>query len=281
VPAAEIGQLPSEIKGVLLACAFLDAGEAIFAALGDGDRAPCLAAWRALGRLGADERERTLATWRAEAASGLASGIEQIHPSWIRDVLAEEPASLLEHVRESLPAVLRPSLGAPRGRAGADPTAEIVNGVLGRDIVRIALAALAPLCEGGGPLAERLSKLGFEALEDEIARTGASVLGRSLVGSAPAVCARAMALVGEPLATVIAQALGERVSEDESRAASKRVAANVDVSAQTPRQRLLFIGLASLKEALEAESPGSAARVAGRLPVELGRRLLTRRRRWE
>jgi hypothetical protein len=274
VSFAEIPQLSSEIKGVLLAFAALDVGESGSFALADEDRTPCLEAWRALGRLDPDGRARYLANLRLEAESGLPAGFEELHPSWIEDALAGEPACLLEQIGESLPAALRLTVGAAFRGSATKASAERRNGALRRDVVRIAFAHLAPFCEGGGPLAARLSRLGLDALKDEITRIGARVLGRSLVGADAAVRARAMALAGEPWAKVIAQALGEEGVGEAGKAAARQVAANVDVTVHTAGERLLFIGLASLKEALQAESKSSAPRVAGRLPIVLGRRLL-------
>lgn len=240
-------QIGDEIRGILLGSRVLGAGEAALQAIAGREREACLDAWRGLEHLSPAEREPILAQWRARAATGLPSGIEALHPSWTDFALAEAPAAL---------------------RAGSPPPA----------IAAIAFAPLAPLCPDGradcGPLATRLCALGFEALETEVTRVGARTLAHALAGADVAARARRLGEVGEPWASLMIEAFSEPVSATERKAALLLAASNLQPSARTPAERLRDIGLAALTAQLEAEHPGSRFRVAGRLPAELGRRLL-------
>jgi hypothetical protein len=272
VAGRDLDAVAGETKGVLLAVLSLDDGAAVFAGMGEGEREHCSRAWAALVRLEEAAMGDLFERWRAELATGLPSGLARLHPSWIEDALAGEPPHLLALLRGCLPASrpgsLPASLGSADHRSG-----------LRSDLARVAFGHLAPLCENpAGPLATSLSALPFEALMDEVGRLGARTLARSLAGSEPAVRARAMAVAGEPWATVMAQAFGQAasrpVSEDERQAAVAQVAGSVALPAHTPGERLLHIGMATLAADLAAEHPGSRFRVAGRLPAQLGRRLL-------
>jgi hypothetical protein len=271
VAARNLGQLSGETKGVLLAFVVLDAGEAACAALAASEREVISAAWQALGRLQKSERDGLLADWRAEVASILPAGFEELHPSWIEDALVGEPPYLIERLRDIVPGVFRPvldkllPLSVPLG-AHAVPAA---------DVAHLAFGHLGPLCDGeSGPLAASLTALPFDGLLNEVTRMGARTLGHSLVGSDAAVRSRAMAMAGPPWAGIIGQAIGESISDDERRASAAHVAGPVDTTACTSSDRLLHIGLRAVQVVLSEEHPGSLARVAGRLPAGLGRRLL-------
>ena len=279
--AGALGQLGSETKGVLLAFVLLDADGVTFAALADDEREPIFDAWRSLGSLVEDERNRLLAEWRKEVASGLPSGLHRLHPSWIEDALVDEPPYLLEQLLVCVPGVLRPLVEERPGEAA--PSTRALSGPHLAIASRIAFGPLAPLCEGHcGPLAANLCALTFAALIDEVTRLGARTLGRSLgrslVGPDVAARARAMAMAmtmtGEPWASAIRETLGEVISDDDRRAAAVCVASSVDTAARSPSERLLSMGLSALRSQLLTEHPGSLSRVAGRLPAALGRRLL-------
>jgi hypothetical protein len=274
VAARELGQLSSETKGVLLALVVLDAGEAACAGLAAMEREGIFQAWRALGRLPEKERAVLLAGWRAEAARILPAGFEALHPSWIEDALATEPPYLIESLRGGLPGIFHPVLDNLLART-APTECGPASAVSVSDLTYLAFGHLVPLCEGEvGALAARLCAMPFGALLDEVTRMGARILGHSLVGSDAAVRSRAMAMAGPPWGELIGRALGEAISDEQRRAAAAHVAGAVDSAACTPAERLLHIGLRGLEVALSEEPPGSLARVAGRLPAGLGRRLL-------
>lgn len=278
VAARGLDMVAGETKGFLLAVCALEDGGAALTVMGEGERERLFEAWRALGQLAEDARNRLLDSWRAELASGLPNGIERLHPSWIEAALAGEPPYLVELLRDCLATRLCPAVDEPLQAVALQGDAANRR-VLQHDLARVAFSHLAPLCEGergseGGPLADRLCALTLDELTDEVARAGARTLARSLAGSDAAVRARAMALTGEPWATIMAQAFAQPASDDERKAAVAHVAATVAVAAHTPRERLLHVGLATLAPDLAAESRVSRGRVAGRLPAELGRRLL-------
>ncbi len=81
-------------------------------------------------------------------------------------------------------------------------------------------------------------------------------------------------MAGPPWADVIERAANEAISNEVRMVAAASVAGPMDKNARTPSDRLLDIGLRALASTLSSEHPGSLARVAGRLPVPLGRRLL-------
>lgn len=253
MPVRDFGPSSGETKGVLLALAVLDAGECACAVLAGSARQAIFDAWHALARLTAEEREGLLARWRGEVASGL----ELLHPSWIEEALAGEPAHLVERLRTP------------------DPTQSPAWAVCDADLAHLAFDGLAPLCGSAlGPLAARLCALSFDDLVGEVRRWGARTLGRSLAGSDAGVRSRAMALAGPPWAALIGQAVCEAVSDEERQAATAQVAGPVNTTAHTSSDRLLHIGLRALRAALAEEHPGAVAQVAGRLPAPLGRVLL-------
>jgi len=263
-------------RGVLLGVFAMDADEAVINRFEGARGERCATAWRALLRMDEDARAARLECWRKEAASALPAGIERLHPSWIDEVLAGEPARIVRALCAALPAGivgrLKTTVAAAHVDRGADAR---LPEAAERDLCRVALAHLFPLCEGeGGRLAEELGSLEPEELLAEITRLGARTLGRSLVGQAASVRARIMAAAGEPWAVTIAEGSTERISSEERKAALVAASRPVPAAVRTMRDRLLHIGLIALRAELAAEAPGSLSRVLGRLPVELGRRLL-------
>ena len=248
--SAEI--VEGEMRGILLAVELLGADEAALQALDEQRRESCARAWRTLCALDEPARARTIAAWRAEAASALPAGLSRLHPSWIEEALAGE--------RTEVVAAIRPAPTA--ARAIREETA--------RELARLAFGRLAPLCEStAGSLGQSLCDLEFEELLSEVTRRGARVVGRSLAGAAPS-----MASAGEPWAQDIAAASLATVSSAERAAATVDASAPAASEGRTARERMLAIGLASLKAELKAEGAGSPFRVAGRLPAPLGRSLV-------
>jgi hypothetical protein len=246
-----------EVRGILLAVELLGADEAALQALDEQRCESCARAWRTLRAMDEPARARTIAAWRAEAASALPAGLSRLHPSWIEEALAGERTEVVAAIRAAPPA----------DRAIAEETS--------RELARLAFGRLAPLCESpAGPLAQGLCDLEFEDLLSEVTRVGARVVGRSLAGAAPSLRARAMASVGEPWAQEIAAASLATVSPAERAAAAVHARAAAASERRPARERMLAIGLTSLKAELTAEGSGSPFRVAGRLPAPLGRSLI-------
>lgn len=265
----------SETRGILLAFVLLGAEEEGPLALPAEARNPCLSAWQALAGLGATARSDALATWRAQAESGLALGIEGLHPSWVAAALAGESPEAVACARAALPEALRAGLdgilpGADRGAVQGEIWPDIAA-----TVARLALAPLAPYCEADcGPLAQRLCALPFRVFEEELIRTGARALGHALARTTPSLRARALAWVGSPWAKVMADAFADVPCEDEGKAAAACAAMGARGLGCMAVDRLLGAGLAMLRGSLAEEHPGSLARVAGRLPVALAHELL-------
>jgi hypothetical protein len=276
VAGQELGEITDEAKGALLSLVALAGDEAVFAGLVEDEAAGCAAAWLALGQLEKVFREAVLSAWRARAQGGLPEGLEHLHPSWIAATFAGEPSYLLRYFQGRLPHALGHAVEALMAGAAVEDQDAVMGPQQGHEIEQIALAPLVRLCEGScGPLAAKLCGLEFEALQVEVTRRGARTLAQSLAGADASIQARAMALAGQPWAAVMAEAWGKSISAEERTAARIHASANVYASARTSAERLLHIGLAALKSELAAEGAGSVSRVAGRLPAELGRRLLS------
>jgi hypothetical protein len=276
VATEELGEITDEAKGVLLSVVALGGDEAVLDGLHEPLRGECVAAFRALGRLEGGTREARLSAWRARAHSGLPAGLQSLHPSWIEAALAGEPAYLRRHLQGRLPQPLRAAVENLMTDAAAKDRDLGIGPKHSREIERLAFGHLDQLCEGAcGPLAATLCALDFEALQAEVTRRGARTLGRSLAGTDAIIQARAMSLAGQPWATAMAEALGESLTAEQRMDARKHASGNVHASSRTAAERLQHIGLAALKSELEGEGVSSVFRVAGRLPVELGRRLLS------
>jgi hypothetical protein len=276
--ADEPGTADPETRGILLCLLALGGDESVLGALDEKRQAACAWAWRDLQRAGESLREEILAEWRAEAASPTPQGLDRLHPSWIAMALEDEPAHLVRLIVSDLPEDVR---AYALGVVGGDPEASHDDPIRAcptatkREIVRLALGSLAPLCESAcGPLAETLCGLPFDALLTEATRRGARTVGQSLAGASPALRARAMAATGEPWAQVIGAASTERTSDADRKMALMHANTRIPDSVRTPSDRLLHIGLVVVKFELVAEHPGSLYRVAGRLPAALGRPLL-------
>ena len=276
VRAPEVGEITEEAKGVLLSLVALGGDEAALGGLYEDERAECMAAWRALGELDEEARRALLSVWTVSAHGEATAGIDSLHPTWIEAALEGEPDYLLRHLRGRLPLPLQAVVEKLMTDAPAENQDVGIPAELSREIERLAFEPLARLCEGGcGPIAAWLCALEFEALQVEVIRKGARTLGHSLAGTDASIQARAMALAGQPWAAVMAEAFAETISAEQRRVARMHASANVHASARTAAERLLHVGLAALKSELAEEGAASMLRVAGRLPAELGRSLLS------
>jgi hypothetical protein len=262
-----------ETRGILLSLFALGVPFSALDGIDEERRAVCSEAWHALLAQSEAEGRRILAEWRVEATCTLPRGLELLHPSWIAAALEGEPSHIIRLLLDDLPQPLRATvLGMPGfGLSPAEETGSCPAATK-REVARLAFGWLAPLCESTcGPLAEALFGLAFDALLAEVTRRGARIVGQSLAGAPPALRARAMAAAGEPWAQVIGEVAAASLSEAERKVAMNHANVRIPDSARTPAERLLHVGLAALKSELAAEHPGSVCRVAGRLPVSLGR----------
>ncbi len=130
------------------------AEEASLDALDENRRQSCSKAWRALRAVGVEAQAQIRAEWLREAASGLPMGLERLHPSWIHEALAGEPAYLLRTLWSGLPqaagavsvrAVVEGLLDADVGLTMDAPVR--LSAGIHRDIERLAFGWLEPLCE--------------------------------------------------------------------------------------------------------------------------------------
>jgi hypothetical protein len=119
-----------------------------------------------------------------------------------------------------------------------------------------------------------MCRLTFDDLLAEVTRLGARTVGHSLAGAAPAIHARAMASVGEPWAQQLLAAALEPAPKPVHAAAVTLAEAMRGGAPRTPIERLRQVGIQALRADLQAEHSKSIAKVAGRLPADLGRLLL-------
>ena len=268
-----------EARGILLSLLAMGSDESVLEGLHEKCRVVCAKLWQGWLAESDADRARILAEWRAESASALPPGLDGLHPSWILAALEGEPAHIVRIVLRGLPEPLQAMV---RGLPGmlvtdAQPASQTVAQpeAIRREVQRLALGWLAPLCEDVcGALADRLLGLTFDELLSDVTRRGARTVGQSLAGAAPALRARAMVAAGEPWAQVIGQASAESLPEPDRKIAMAHAKTPIPDSARTPRERLLHVGLAVLKSELAAEHEGSLYRVAGRLPAALGRAMI-------
>jgi hypothetical protein len=109
-----------------------------------------------------------------------------------------------------------------------------------------------------------------DALDRELRRRGAEILGVSLRGAAKETIARAAAAAGPELAPVLLEGAAREGSREERDAARDLVAA-ADTSAA--RDIFVELGLRALAASLAAEGASAIEAVAQRMPLAIGRRL--------
>jgi hypothetical protein len=226
-----------------------------------------LRAWLALRDLPHEQRVTALGDLLRDTLAPLPPGIAELHPSWLLEALSGEPAGLARALAEGTP-VAAALDGAGVQAWPLDPEARL-------ELRRLAFASLETLAvEPAGPLGRELAALDGEGLERELCRRGAGTLGLSLAGAPLELRARAMATTGAPWSVEIAAAAARATAPAEREQARQLVARAAGMPALTSVHRLRALGLLALGPLLAAEGAGSALRVAGRLPVELGRALL-------
>ena len=175
-------ELHAEERGLLLGLSLQAMGDAALSRLASSRRQACRDAWQALRTLSRSDRAALLADWIVEARAPFPPGMERLHPSWLAEAIASEPA-------ETWPALL---CGLP-GRQAVESLLELVHrdGAITPDgepwppesvteLQRCVFFQLESLCVGpSGPVGAALCRLGCDELLAEIARRGA-VLERDL-----------------------------------------------------------------------------------------------------
>ena len=170
-------ELHAEERGLLLGLSLLATGDVVLSRLA-GDRREVLRdAWQVLRALPRSGRASLLAGWIVETNAPFPPGIERLHPSWLAEVVACEPAELWPALLCGLPGVqvvesllLESHSGGAIAKAGEDWPADSVA-----ELQRCVFSQLASLCVApSGPLGAGLCRLGCEELLAEVARRGAA-----------------------------------------------------------------------------------------------------------
>ena len=171
-------ELHAEERGLLLGLSLLATGDVVLSRLA-GDRREVLRdAWQVLRALPRSGRASLLAGWIVETNAPFPPGIERLHPSWLAEVVACEPAELWPALLCGLPGVqvvesllLESHSGGAIAQAGEDWPADSVA-----ELQRCVFFQLASLCVApSGPLGAGLCRLGCEELLAEVARRGAAL----------------------------------------------------------------------------------------------------------
>ena len=171
-------ELHAEERGLLLGLSLLATGDVVLSRLA-GDRREVLRdAWQVLRALPRSGRASLLAGWIVETNAPFPPGIERLHPSWLAEVVACEPAELWPALLCGLPGVqvvesllLESHSGGAIAKAGEDWPADSVA-----ELQRCVFSQLASLCVApSGPLGAGLCRLGCEELLAEVARRGAAL----------------------------------------------------------------------------------------------------------
>ena len=237
---------------------------------GDGARA----AWFELRELSHEQRVTALSELLRDTLAPFPPGLAALHPSWLLETLAAETTGLALALTEGTPfAGAVRELARARGEADAQPWPLAPE--VRFELRRLAFVGLEPLTvEPAGPLGAELAAFDGDVLEREVCLRGARTVGTSLSGAPLELRARAMASAGAPWSVEIA-ASAARPTEPSAREQARQVVARASkMPAPTSVQRLRAVGLVTLAPLLVAEGVGSALRVAGRLPVVVGRALL-------
>jgi hypothetical protein len=277
---ALLAALAPEERGLVAGLQLLGAAPGALSALIEGK--PSEGSLTALQAVPRHRRAELLAILMKEIATPLPAGLGELDPSWVEalmaDQLADERPELVRAVLVSLPVAFRLAGEAGLRRRPAEPSTLDLDPEALADLQRILLAPLVALAVGRpGPQGARLAAQPSDELLAEVARVGARTLGQSLAGAPLALRAQVMAGVGSAWSAEIATAAAAPIGDPEREQARALVRAATRVAqAPSPDRRLQTVGVLALAAPLAAEGPVSLARVAGRLPFDLGRLLLDR-----
>jgi len=193
-------ELHAEERGLLLGLSLLASSDVVLSRLAGERRQACGKAWQALRALPRSDRAVLLAGWILDTNAPFPPGMERLHPSWLAEVVASEPADLWPALLCGLPgapavkALLAHAVDAAAKDRGAWPPGGVA------ELQRCVFSQLASLCVGpSGPLGAGLCRLGCEELLAEVASRGAALRQELCVegeASLLAVAARLPATLG-------------------------------------------------------------------------------------
>jgi len=171
-------ELHAEERGLVLGLSLQATGDAVLARLAGHRCEVCRRAWQALRALSRSDRAALLAGWIAEAQAPFPSGMERLHPSWLAEAIASEPAELWPALLSGLPGVqtVETLLSQIRGGGAIKPDGEAWPPESVAELQRCTFSQLAPLCVGpSGPVGAGLCRLGCDELLAEVARRGSAL----------------------------------------------------------------------------------------------------------
>jgi hypothetical protein len=175
----EFDELHAEERGLLLGLSLLGVGDGALAGLAGDRRAVRGKAWQALRDLPRSDRARLLAGWIVETSAPIPPGMERLHPSWLAQVIASEPAELWPALLPGLPGAEAVesllSQSHPAAATAEDRETWPLESVA--ELQRCVFGRLAPLCVGpAGPVGAGLCRLGCDELLAEVGRRGAALV---------------------------------------------------------------------------------------------------------
>jgi hypothetical protein len=236
---------------------------------------------------------------KSEAETGgqveVPGGLNAIHPSWLRYVLAREDLGVA--------AALCTLLESSGVTVGTGPWANTRPAVLSpavlRDLLWLLFGRLSDPApphsqflvdrhhDGTSPGARTVlwHRLGGTVLWRALCERGAAEVGRSLHGADKVMRARAMATVGAPWAQIVEKHASGPVdvpSRDRARLSLARASALAarddlvehDIDKPAPEVRLSFVGLCAARSELSAAGAVALRTIALRLPAVVGRCLM-------
>ena len=168
-------ELHAEERGLLLGLSLQATGDATLSRLTSSRRQACCKAWQALRALSRSDRAALLADWIVEAGAPFPPGMARLHPSWLAEAIAREPAELWPALLCGLPGVqaVEPLLSRVHGESAITADGETWPPKSVAELQGCVFGRLAPLCAGpSGPLGAGLCRLGCDELLAEMDRRG-------------------------------------------------------------------------------------------------------------
>jgi hypothetical protein len=273
---AIFGALTAEGRGFVLGATLLGLDEEAAARLIEPDSGRCGAALQTLGNLPREGKAARLGQLARELGAPYPQGLESVHASWIRKVLAAEPSDLLAALVAGAPPAAREAVAelvSVRARDAGSTENVVLVPEIATELRRFVFVSLVPALPDAGPAVAPLFELGTKELLFEIRRLGARSLGASLATAPVDIRARAMAGVGPALADDLrlASATADKATRHEGESDVKAASEGPGGSVE---ERLEAIGISALERLLRPESPEVRRALAVRLPSRLGRKLL-------
>jgi hypothetical protein len=277
--APNLSDLTPEERGFVLGAGLSGEGSGGGSMLTEPAGGRVAAVLAALAALPRHERAAVLGKIAGDTVFRPPPELAQIHPTWIEAAFEAEPSDIILALVAGLPQELR-EIGWTVVRRRHESADVLVPATIDPELLpevhRFVLAGvLVLLGEGAGPIAVALAGLALPEFIESLARRGAETLGRSLLGAPGPVLARAMASVGPKWADVVAGAAAQMIEPAAREQARRLIEAAADAQASLPEERLQEIGALALHGELATEGEASVRRIAGRLPMSLGGRVLS------